>query len=294
MKHMVLSYLIMPFFIMALVSCGPKIDPEQTVGEINTIPVPVGILKDSINFAKFQDSVINTPEFKTYTASGITIAETEVAVNENPERRRFLDFLRRRPRPTTPAPPIPVVPLPNSYVSRTFLLGDIGLDVFMLPGNLVRKTAEGNYEIKTLTALIKNYKTPIAEAVSDGLIYEEKVDKQASFNASAIIGGLKVEANELMELIIQDVTKASVPDSLIDQSAVSAWISRISPEDLSNWYYIKLVTLTHISNKKLREGRLELNVNASYVTAGGKAYSSNSRYAKDRIVSMRLVSLSGI
>lgn len=194
-------------------------------------------------------------------------------------------------------PIVIVEDLPRSYKQRKFInnISEISYDLFMIPGNIVKfNPKDTSYEFKTLKAIIKGNKPPVANAINDGMLYSAKINSNTSFNGSFLIGGLNVSKDEIMELNIQDAAKSAVPDSLIDVDVVKQVAEGIPAEDRKNYFYIKSVTLTLIDNRKYTESKFDASINSCFVTAGGKTYSSNEKFQRERTISVFLVSLDNI
>ncbi len=188
--------------------------------------------------------------------------------------------------------------LPKSYTDRSFFtkLSASTYNLASVPGYIVKfDTSKKVYERKTLKPLIKNNKVPISDAINDGILYSNKINKNASFNASAIIGGLKVENKQMMELVVQDIVISYVPDSLVDCAAIKQIVENQIPVDQRKFYfYVKNSTLTIINNRVLKETSFNVNVNSTYVTAEGKIYNSNDKFSRERMVSVELISLDNL
>jgi hypothetical protein len=187
--------------------------------------------------------------------------------------------------------------LPKSYTQRLFLkkIAASSYDVFLVPGYIVKyDTATKDYERKTLVALIKNNKLPITEIVQDGILYSNKINKDASFNGSFVIASASVSDKQMMELVVQDVTKSYVPDSLVDIKNVKKIISQIPVDQRKYFYYVKNAILTLVNNRRFTESTLSAKVNTTYITAGGKVYNCNDKFSRERVVAVELVSLDNL
>lgn len=183
--------------------------------------------------------------------------------------------------------------LPITYTKRKVIKGGavLSYDIFYLPGNIVRyDEKDSNYILVTPKSILKNSALPKIEAVQDGILYSNKIDKNASFNASALIGGLSVNAEQLLELIIQDVSKSTANDTLIDTVAIKNIANKIPEATRKNYFFVKSSLLTFVTFRKYTKADLTAKVNTSYVTAEGKAYSSNDKFSKERVVSLDLIS----
>ena len=193
--------------------------------------------------------------------------------------------------------PTIVEELPRSYKQRKFISNISGLsyDVFMIPGNIVKyNPVDTSYDFKTLKAIIIGNKPPIATTINDGVLYSAKINANTSFNGSYLIGGLNVASNEIMELNIQDAAKSFVPDSLIDVNVVKQIAAGIPDDQRKNYFYVKSVIVTYIENRKYTEAKFDASINSCFVTAGGKTYSSNEKFERERIISVFLVSLDNL
>jgi hypothetical protein len=187
--------------------------------------------------------------------------------------------------------------LPRSYKQRKFLtnVSDMAYDLFVIPGNIVKfNPTDTSYEFKTLKAIIKGNKMPVANTINDGILYSAKINSTTSFNGSYLIGGLSVNKDEIMELNIQDAAKSTVPDSLIDVDQIKRVAESLPADQRKNYFYIKSVTLTLIDNRKYTEGKFDASINSCFVTAGGKTYTSNEKFQREKTISVFLVSLDNI
>jgi len=187
--------------------------------------------------------------------------------------------------------------LPRSYKQRRFInnVSELAYDLFMVPGNIVKyNPKDTTYEFKTLKAIIKGNKLPVAATINDGILYSAKVNSSTSFNGSYLIGGLNVNKDEIMEINIQDAAKSSVPDSLIDVEQIKRVAASLPADERKNYFYIKSVTLTLIDNRKFTEGKFDASISASFITAGGKTYTSNEKFQREKTISVFLVSLDNI
>lgn len=195
--------------------------------------------------------------------------------------------------------PQPLIPekLPASYLNRKFLKGLAAMtyDIFLIPGNIVKYNEnDSTYELKTLRGIIKNDSLPKVVNIEDGINYSSKINSGASINGSYLIGGASIEANRIMELIIQDISKSVIPPSLIDMDRIKSLTKNIPLRELKNYFYIKTATLTFINSRKYAETKIDFKINATYVTAEGKVYSTNDKFSRERLVSVDLVSLDNL
>lgn len=193
--------------------------------------------------------------------------------------------------------PVLVEDLPRSYKKRDFMntVSDASYDIFTIPGNIVKyNPKDSSFELKTLKAVIKGNKPPLATAVNDGILYSAKINSNCSFNGTYLIGGLNVSKDQILELNIQDAVKSMVPDSLIDVEVIKRIADQIPPDDRKNYFYVKGVILTLIDNRKYTESKFDASVNSCFVTAGGKTYSSNEKFQRERVISILKVSLDNL
>jgi hypothetical protein len=194
-------------------------------------------------------------------------------------------------------PEVIVEELPRTYKQRKFLNDVSGFtnDLFMIPGNIVTyNPKDSSYQFRTLKAIIKGNKAPIVTSIGDGSIYSAKINSTTSFNGTYLIGGLTVNRDEIMELNIADVAISTVPDSLMDIDAIKSAISQIPDDEKKNTFFIKAATLTFLDSRKYTESKFDASVNSCFVTAGGKTYSSNEKFRRDKSVSMWIIPLDRI
>jgi hypothetical protein len=144
--------------------------------------------------------------------------------------------------------------LPLTYTSRKFInAAAIGYDIYYLPGNIVKyNAADTTYRVVTLKALIEKNGKPITELVQDGLLYSNRINRQASFNASFMIGGVSADDQSMVELLIQDINKSIVPDSLVDINAINAIKAKIPDAEKLNYFFVRSALLTFVNHKKFR------------------------------------------
>ena len=184
----------------------------------------VKMLDKGLSFAVYENSVS-----KNVNHSSAMLIEEDLKTGN------FLG-LGKKPQPFTNED------LPATYKSRKFIKNLAGMtyDIFLIPGNIVRyDTTSKDYEFKTLKGIIKNNKSPQISVIDDGILYSSKINSGASFNASALIGGLSVEAKKIMELVIQDAAKSIVPDTLIDVDVLKKIAESIPADQRKNYFYIK-------------------------------------------------------
>jgi len=190
--------------------------------------------------------------------------------------------------------PLVIEALPKYYTKRKIFQGLAGLsyDLVYIPGNIVKfDETDSSYTIVTLDPVLLDSLAPSIKSLDNAIVYSSKINNTANFNATALIGSASVGAKEIMEIVIQDVTTSIVPKNYVDKDAIKALISTLPAADLKKYFFVKTATLTLINNKRFVEADLTAKVNASFVTADGRAYSSNNKFSQDRVVSIDLISL---
>lgn len=239
------------------------------------------LLLFSYNSGKAQENDINL--------EGTGIKFQLAAYNKKPEPENEKEFSSSSKKPE----PFNNEELPRTYTSRKVIknLGAFTYDIFYIPGNIVRyDQTDSNYVLVTAKSILKNSTQPKIEPLQDEVLYSNKIDNKASFNASALIGGLSANAEQLIELVIQDVSKSIALDSLIDLTILKALIQKVPEDKRKNYYFVKSALLTIVNFKKYSKADFSAKVNASFVTAEGKVYSSKDKFSKERIVSLDLIS----
>lgn len=187
--------------------------------------------------------------------------------------------------------------LPEVFQNRTFIknLSALPYKLEEIPGHIVKYDEQKkDYAIVSLTRFIKDNQYPEVTIIDDGILYSSKINSEAAFNGSFIIGGLKVDRKSIMELIIQDVFFSIVPDKLILKDKVKKVAEKLNEAERKNYYFIKGTTLTIVNNKKYKEQKFDAKINYTFVTAEGKVYGNNEKFSRERLVSLDLVALDDI
>lgn len=187
--------------------------------------------------------------------------------------------------------------LPVSYMDRKFLKGGAALtyDINLLPGNIVKYVPERNdYEIVSLARYVKNGEYPKNEWIQDGILYDQKINSGASFNGSGLIANLSIAKDQLAEVIIQDITKAIIPDELILKDDIRAAVQKLPAAELDKYYFVRSSVLTIINYRVFKKTSFNVGISCSYITADRKVYSSIDKMRKERKVSIDLISLKDI
>jgi hypothetical protein len=81
---------------------------------------------------------------------------------------------------------------------------------------------------------------------------------------------------------------------LMDVDAIKSAIAQIPDDEKKNTFFIKAATLTLLDSRKYTEAKFDASINSCFVTAGGKTYSSNEKFRRDKTVSMWIIPLDRI
>jgi hypothetical protein len=180
--------------------------------------------------------------------------------------------------------------LPPSYTMRLFVDGgpSVQYDVSKWAGIIVKKDPSTNKYQKVSLAVIKGNRPPVINNMTngEGHIYSTLLTNSYNINGSVVIGGISCEVGKMLELVIQDVSIASVPDSLIDVERIKKLKEKIKGEELKNYYYVQSATLTVINHKKYSKTKFDASVNCSYITLGGKTFQSFEKFQTERVISI--------
>lgn len=182
--------------------------------------------------------------------------------------------------------------LPEDYRKRKFLknLDYHACDLFSLPGNIIRyDPKENRHELMLVSGLIAN--RPTARPVENSLIYDGKINSDASFNGSCMIGHCLVEETKLMELVIQDVAKSTILDEWINQVAIKRIYESLRIEERKHYYFVRSATLTFVNNKKYTVKHNRKSIHPSLLKEGGQTYSCAEKFSVQKVASLELVSL---
>ena len=183
--------------------------------------------------------------------------------------------------------------LPVHFVGRTFIrkLAAATYDIHTLPGNIVEMGVDSNLTIVTLKSISLPAYKPKLELLDNEILYDNRINDKASFNASFLIGGLSVEKDRMMQLIIQDVAKSSIPDSFRNDKKVAEILKKIPAARRKNLFYISGAVLTTVTSKKYDKSSYSSKVNTNWLTAEGSVFMEATKFSKDRLVSLDLIAL---
>lgn len=231
----------------------------------------------------------------------LTSADTKAFIKDNP-------FVKRTDKLTAPEivdifgigkkpEPFHNEELPQTFQNRTFIknLAALPYKLEEIPGHIVKYDDERkDYIIVSLARFVKDNRYPEVTVIEDGILYSSKINSEAGFNGSFMIGGLKVDSKNIMELIIQDVIFSIIPDEFILKDTIEKEASKLSDTERKKYFFIRGTTLTIVNNKKYKEQKFDAKVNLTYVTAEGKVYGNKQKFSRERLVSLDLVSLEDI
>lgn len=184
--------------------------------------------------------------------------------------------------------------LPETFKNRTFIknLAAIPYKLEELPGHIVKyDDVKKDFIIVSLSRYVIDNEFPETVVIEDGILYSSKVNAEAHFNGSFLIGGLSVEHNSIMELIIQDVMYSIIPEDLIWKDELKKKVGEIDKNELSKYFFIRGTLLTIINNKKFKSQKFDAKVNTTYVTIDGDVFASNEKFSRERLISIDLVPL---
>lgn len=187
--------------------------------------------------------------------------------------------------------------LPETFKNRTFIknLAAIPYKLEELPGHIVKyDDVKKDFIIVSLSRYVIDNEYPETVVIEDGILYSSKVNAEAYFNGSFLIGGLSVEHNSIMELIIQDVMYSIIPEDLIWKDELKKKVGEIDKNELNKYFFIRGTLLTIINNKKFKSQKFDAKVNTTYVTIDGDVFASNEKFSRERLISIDLVPLNSI
>lgn len=184
--------------------------------------------------------------------------------------------------------------LPETFKNRTFIknLAALPYKLEEIPGHIVKyDDIKKDFVIVSLSRYVLDNEYPETVIIEDGILYSSKINAEAHFNGSFMIGGLSVDHNSIMELIIQDVMYSIVPEDLILKKELKKKAQEIKPAELSKYFFIRSTLLTIINNKKYKSQKFDAKVNTTYVTIDGDVFASNEKFSRERLISIDLVPL---
>lgn len=185
------------------------------------------------------------------------------------------------------------VELPKSYMGRDFLHRVSNTyDIFDYAGKIFYWDSTTQVFIRVSpVSFIKKGAGPKAEPITDGELYVRKIDCGSSLNGSAAIAELSVEQGNLLEIILQDVAKSFVPDSMMNEQELKRVRDGLPQAEKNNYYFAKSITLSTLTHRTLTTQKFKAKVSASWVTVGGETYKSAEEFSKERLISADMISL---
>jgi len=184
--------------------------------------------------------------------------------------------------------------LPKSFTNRTFWdgLSISTYDIFKLPGQIIKKIGPNEYIPITVVPVILENSVIENEIINDGVLFNEMLTKERKLNGSFIIGGFEAKSDEVIEVSLTDLIKASPNKGSIDIEKLKKYKESIKDRpDSENFYFINSALLTIGTGRKFKKSQFKKSVNTIYLTIGGSVYKSEEQIKKERIVSIEIASL---
>lgn len=180
--------------------------------------------------------------------------------------------------------------LPDSYRQRTFIKGLSGFanNIDQLLGSMI--IIDGN-QTSVLTRFVRQDKPPIVKTTTSDVIFGSKVDYRFKFNGAYSIGSIKIEKDDVYELVITDVAVAFLPEDYIPYLEICRASQNVSPETRKNTYYVRSAKLSTVYTRAYHRVGGGESISGVVFSVGGEVYASTDQFKVDYVVSVDIVSL---
>ncbi len=180
----------------------------------------------------------------------------------------------------------------KEYAKRSFFPNGIASKYFIneIPGHMFKDNHDGTFQKISLKRFVKNYGYPEIKLV-DKVYLNDRVTKSNQLNASAKIIGVNIDKESIIELTLKDETAAYLQDSLINDTLINEFISRLNPTEVNDYYFAQGVTISSVYHRVYTKQKFEAKIDYSYITASKTTYGSKDNFKSKLDVSLELTKL---
>ncbi|MDZ4712644.1 MAG: hypothetical protein SGI89_10010 [bacterium] len=181
----------------------------------------------------------------------------------------------------------------KEYLERSFFNGvSSRYNINEIPGHIFKDNHDGTYQKISVKRFVKNYSYPEVKLV-DKVYFTDRVTDTKQLNASAKIIGVNIDKENIIELTLKDETTAYLQDSLINDTLITAFINRINPSELQDYYFVQGVTISSVTHRSYKKQSYKAKVDYAWVTASGSSYGSKENIKSKLDISLELTKLKG-
>jgi hypothetical protein len=192
------------------------------------------------------------------------------------------------------------LPLPRDLTTRLVYEESAAVrdDISDLTGRVVTiRRTDGNTKKRSERLVVAGPPT-VVERVSDGVVYESKVDKRASSQAKGTyLAGLEATFGvaDMLEVTITDVATARLRDDQVDWAKVHHFANELREVADTTTCLVQGARLATISYRAYAKSTSRSSLAQGDVFAfGGSIYSSTQRHTVDYVVSLDCLALSAV
>ena len=166
-----------------------------------------------------------------------------------------------------------------------------------LVGRVVEFKGKNNYEPRFLDCMFDSETMPEVKVIDskEGTLFSSKIHKNLNLNFNVLTFlGIKFDISQLIELTVKDESCCYINNNQISKEKIKETIKKIPDTELDNYSLILSVLTTTVEHRIFNSTELKLNVETTYITAGGKAFSSNDSFSRKRQFSIEIIPLKDI
>lgn len=190
--------------------------------------------------------------------------------------------------PTEPAK-LPEWILRKKYVTEN--VDALKYEPAILAGALVRMFPDGSFQDYATTYNVKddNFPPEMIKVETPSNFYEEVFDSNTSFNANFVIGGLSIAHDEVLKITYTETNYAILKKYDHDKiEKIRAEIEKHENAQLSDWALVRGVVILDCTYNRNKTTSFDANLNANWVSLGGKLFKQEGNTNNFRLVSIEL------
>ena len=192
------------------------------------------------------------------------------------------------------------LPLPDDFTRRIVYRDSAAVrdDIADLTGRVITIEQDGRAN-KNSERLIVPGPTPTVERVSDGVVYESKIDRSAMESAKGtFLESLshELKAESMLEITISDVASARLSDAQIDWDRLRRFAASYREAAGSRSCFVQAVRLASLTYRAYVKSGTKSNYAAygDVFVFSGAVYSSSQRHTVDYRISVDCMSIAAL
>jgi hypothetical protein len=152
------------------------------------------------------------------------------------------------------------------------------------------------YEIAFLPRFYDTDSEPTVKIIepSEGILYSNKIYDEKNINLFNSLFKINAASTQLIESLIRDEMCCFIDGNHVLRTEIKDLKNKIETSELSNYFLVLSVLSTVIEHRIFKETQFNASVSATYITAGGKIYSSKDNFIRQRQLSIEILPLKNI